>query len=1494
MQQLWVHYSDHYQKIEFDEYSVKRMDIGPSIEHAMTVLDFPFVKGPLELKGGEDGFTVSDSQGRIGFLEVGKPVSLTQRGRQLTLSLRQAPRRSFSYFTGHVSEISFGVTDPNASVNVTGGRWDPADTEKRFSLLRQEDGWTADVEFGCPFYLNGQRVSGTVQIRTGDVMQWLPMEIRLKETDVLEVRATAKFSSGLPPFAPPVSEVMRTYPEYRRTPRLVHEAPEEKVSLSFPLQEQPDDGRGLWLIILPPLVMLIVMSLVVILIPRGLFIIISISMFIVTIFTSTVQYFRERKRRRLAEEKRRRVYAKYLENIREELYELRRAQYRMLRHHYPPFEELKKMASGLSGRIWEKTRESRDFLHFRLGTGKVPASYQLTLSSGDLANREVDDLLEQSQTIEKVYSELDHAPITADLSKGIIGLFGKEDVIRKEIGQIVGQLAFFHSYHDLRFVYIFDGSKYAQEEWMKWLPHFTLPHMHAKGFIHDERTRDQLLGSLYEILRERDNREDRDKTVFLPHLVFIVSDYKLIGEHVILEYLEGKDHEALGISVIFTAAAKERITENVHMLVRYVNSREGDILIRDRLADDTRFMLDVHEAEGNEPFARMLRTLDHQVGMTNSLPMSAGFLEMYGTRDAESLPILDYWQTNESSRSLAVPIGYKGRDDLLELNLHERAHGPHGLLAGTTGSGKSEFLQTYILSLAVNFHPHEVAFLLIDYKGGGMAQPFRNIPHLLGTITNIEGSRNFSLRALASIKSELKRRQRLFDRYTVTHINEYTALHKNGVAEEPLPHLFLISDEFAELKSEEPEFIRELVSAARIGRSLGVHLILATQKPGGIIDDQIWSNARFRVALKVQDASDSKEILKNGDAATITVTGRGYLQVGNNEVYELFQSAWSGAPYLSESHEGEEEIALVTDLGLEPLSSLSVSSASRKSGLTEIEAVTARIAEAAKEIGAGRLSSPWLPPLPDRLSRTGLRTYSAPGFAIGLVDEPEKQSQRPVGYNPATDGNVGIFGSPGYGKSYTLQSLLLGIAETMPPEEAHLYLMDYGNGALLPLRQLPHTADYLTLDEELKRDKLVRLIRSEINRRKTLFQQAEVSTIQMYNKISAEQLPLLFIAIDNYDIIRDEMEELELQLNQFGRDGQSLGIHFLLAATRPQSVRQTLMNNLKLKIVHYFMDSTEMYGVIGRPPFTPEPFPGRAIIKREDALFAQIPLPADGSDDFEVLEQVKTKVAGLKKRHESSVKPEPIPMLPAELPYEQFKILIKDGERTGLIPAGLDEETVRPVEIDFAKNRHLLLIGLAQRGKTNAMKLLLRSIRAGQSGPVAVFDSFDRGLAEYAHDPAVSYTDTKEKLENWLSEAEEYMTAIESEYIASLELSGGTFEPVPSYLLIDGYARFLQTADSRIQDRISRMMKNYSHLGFNVIVSGSNAEISKGYDAFTNELKLVRQALIFMKKSEQTILNVPYERKEEEPPAGFAHYVLNGNSKKIMIPFCSTEKETVR
>ena len=255
--------------------------------------------------------------------------------------------------------------------------------------------------------------------------------------------------------------------------------------------------------------------------------------------------------------------------------------------------------------------------------------------------------------------------------------------------------------------------------------------------------------------------------------------------------------------------------------------------------------------------------------------------------------VVSRWASHAPYKSLAVPLGLRGQNDIVQLNLHEKAHGPHGLVAGTTGSGKSEIIQSYILSLAVNFHPHDVAFLLIDYKGGGMANLFRDLPHLLGTITNLDGAQ--SMRALASINAEIHRRERLFGQYGVNHINQYQKKFKLGEATEPLPHLFLISDEFAELKVNQPDFIKELVSIARVGRSLGVHLILATQKPSGVVDDQIWSNSRFKLALKVADRGDSMEMLRTADAAEITQTGRAYLQVGNNEVYELFQTAWSGA-----------------------------------------------------------------------------------------------------------------------------------------------------------------------------------------------------------------------------------------------------------------------------------------------------------------------------------------------------------------------------------------------------------------------------------------------------------------------------------------------------------------------------------------------------------------------------------------------------------------------
>lgn len=263
--------------------------------------------------------------------------------------------------------------------------------------------------------------------------------------------------------------------------------------------------------------------------------------------------------------------------------------------------------------------------------------------------------------------------------------------------------------------------------------------------------------------------------------------------------------------------------------------------------------------------------IEFEVGISH-LPDAISFLEMEKVGKVEQLNILNRWNINDSTSSLKAEIGIDEQGDLMYLDLHEKAHGPHGLIAGTTGSGKSEFIITYILSMCINYSPDDISFILIDYKGGGLALAFENksagviLPHLAGTITNLDKAEMD--RTLVSIDSEVKRRQKMFNEArerlgeSTIDIYKYQTFYHDGRLDEPIPHLFIICDEFAELKSQQPEFMDNLISVARIGRSLGVHLILATQKPSGVVNDQIWSNSRFKVCLKVQDENDSREMLK--------------------------------------------------------------------------------------------------------------------------------------------------------------------------------------------------------------------------------------------------------------------------------------------------------------------------------------------------------------------------------------------------------------------------------------------------------------------------------------------------------------------------------------------------------------------------------------------------------------------------------------------------------
>ncbi|MGR9049160.1 type VII secretion protein EssC [Halobacillus faecis] len=1477
MSQLYTFFNDQYTVTDIENPERFHLTVGNNPTKDIYLPSLSFEKGPLEIlkEGGHSDVEVFQCGQRIYNFKADEQMEVDVGSISLTFIYKNKPNKEETFYIGGKKEITVG---PSSSSTIHNCFDSSGDMGRDATLFMIGEDWYLSPGEEKHVFKNGRKIIGKTKVQAGDLLFLSWITLVLKDTDLLQVSGQETFETTLTHTALPTSEMEKQYPNFRRTPRMMYDLPEEKVTFSFPSQESDDHGRSLWMIILPPLVMLIVLGAVAFLIPRGIFIIISVMMFATTLITSTLQYFREKRRKRNREEKRNRVYTRYLKEKREELQNLRERQGEVLHYHYPSFETMKTYTTHLNERLWERTVDSRDFLAVRIGKAILPSSFEVSLNTGDLANREIDHLVEKSQEMVNVYQTVENVPLSIDLHSPL-GLVGKKTVVQKEIHQLIGQLSFFHSYHDLRIITIFDEDDYEDWKWMRWLPHIQLPHSFAKGMIYNEKTRDQLLSSIYATIRDRDLDDRKGKKAFSPHLLFVVENQRLVSDHVIMEYLE-KDLKDLGVSVIFAKERKEMLSDHIDTLIQYISDKEGEILIKDGKAIHKAFGLDLHQTDDNENYARKLYSLNHLTGVNNSIPDVVTFLDLFD-KGADELPIEENWRNNQSSRSLAAPIGLKGKEDLVELNLHEKAHGPHGLLAGTTGSGKSELLQTYILSLAVHYHPHEVAFLLIDYKGGGMAQPFEDIPHLLGTITNIHESENFSTRALASINSELKRRQTLFDRYKVNHINDYTRLYKQKTADEPMPHLFIISDEFAELKNEEPEFISELVSTARIGRSLGVHLILATQKPGGIIDDQIWSNSRFRIALKVQDATDSKEILKNSDAQDLQTTGRGYLQVGNNEVYELFQSAWSGAPYHSSAFEGENDVSLVTDLGLVPVSEVAHSSEKLQSPeVTEITATVAEICKTQERMNIKRLPSPWLPPLPERIMNQE-QPFSRNGeFAIGLKDEPEQQRQEPYLYKFGKDGNIGIFGSSGYGKTTTALTLLFDFAYAYSPQELHYYVFDFGNSSLLSLKQLSHTADYFRYDDRRKIEKFMTIMKEEMKRRKQLFLDAEVSTIALYNQKNDGCLPYITIVIDNFDLVKEEFNELENHFIQFARDGQTLGIFMIFTATRINSIRQPLMNNLKTKIIHYLMDASEKFALIGRTPYEIEPIPGRAMIQKNESYLAQIYLPADGVDDLAILDDVKRKVEEVEAMYKHVPSPPPIPMLPKSLDYHLFKQQYGQSQKEGQVAIGLDEEYVESVEIDL--DVHCLITGQARSGKTTVLRVLLEQISDHAFEEIAVLDGMDRGLSSYRHDPAISYLETKEEISAWIASMKELLSAREAFFAEGEESSSGEREGI--LLVIDSLSRLNQIIDAGLQGQLADLMKRYGYLGFKVVAAGNISDFTKGFDSFSNELKQIRQAVLLMKKSDQSLFTLPFTRNEAQIQPGFGYYVWNGRETKIKIP----------
>ena len=1353
----------------------------------------------------------------------------------------------------------------------------------RFLLVKKEQTWTCQLLSG-KLYHNHKLVSeATFPLAFGDELAIRDVTFKLYPEE-FGVEGAVEVSPYLVPRLHSRYDFYKDYPEYHRSPRIIYRSSEDKILINPPGAEPQKPSDELLKLIIPPLIMVGVTLLITIFQPRGLYIIATVSMSVVSVIFSVQGFFKNRKKYKEDKKERVELYHLYLKDKAKDLEQLSRKQREGMFYHFPAIEDLTKMVKRYDSRIYEKTPLHFDFLAYRLGLGKVPTSYELKYGQEERSGKK-DALEEEGYALFQAHQKIDNLPIVASLNRGPVGYVGPRPIVLEQLQLLVAQLAVFHSYHDLTIIPIIPEEEKESWDWMRWLPHATLQDMNVRSFVYNQRTRDQVLNSLNQILKLRKAQKEEEKAndtkIFHPHYVVLITDETLILDHVIMEFFR-EDPTELGCSIIYVADVLSSLSENIQTVISIKDRNQGQLLLQEGVLREFDFQLD-HFPEGydKEAISRGLAPLKHIQQLKSSIPDSVTFLEMYQAETFSDLKVLSRWESHAPYQSLAVPIGLRGKDDLVYLNLHEKAHGPHGLIAGTTGSGKSETIQSYILSLAVNFHPHDVAFLLIDYKGGGMANLFKDLPHLLGTITNLDGAQ--SMRALASINAEIHRRERLFGQYGVNHINQYQKKFKLGEATEPLPHLFLISDEFAELKVNQPDFIKELVSIARVGRSLGVHLILATQKPSGVVDDQIWSNSRFKLALKVADRGDSMEMLRTADAAQITQTGRAYLQVGNNEVYELFQTAWSGADYQPEKDQlGIEDhtIYLINELGQyevlnQDLSGLDMAE-EIKEVPTELDVIVQEINHLHQQEGIAAVAQPWLPPLKERITLDELdkvvpikawQKRTAPSVLIGVADIPQAQKQEAVAIDLSKDGNILLYGSPGTGKTTFLQTVAMDLARKQSPENLTMYLLDFGTNGLAPLSQLPHVADSLLLDQTEKIQKFIRIINRELDRRKKLLSEHGVGTIALYREVTGKQEPTMVILMDSYESMKDEPYETDLfkLFMRISREGLSIGVHLIITASRQNNLRAQLYSNFKHQLTLPQNDISEVRGIVGATPLaaTMEDIKGRALMKRDEVDVVQFALPVAGDNDIQIINNLRDQVQSLKEMWTGHT-PAGIPMVPDELTEAAFygredvAALLNEGK----VPLGLDLETFEPVTWDLKKGNLLYLTD-----KEEQMTQFVKQIARSKQKVIVL-------APKYHKLPNADNLFVFSSAEEVLESLKDMNKRIDERLEKQLFSHDAT---IIIYNMID----LLQELTQNGIDYLTYLLEKGLKVGYGVVVMTS-ASISRNIDSASKQVRAYKQAFLAIRFNDQTMLNAVNKPLREGVLEKQLHYYVVDNQLRII------------
>lgn len=787
-------------------------------------------------------------------------------------------------------------------------------------------------------YLNNQKIGEETELHFGDLINlyglsilylenilaisWLGNEVAVNSDHLKEL------SSALPDELSnrtEISDAQETMVHI--SPRNIPKLYSDQETIENVPSKREEDRKPAWMSILPPLTMTLPMLVGFSLMNSGSMsygIVISAGSALMGVIWAIINYRSALKERRYQEKNRLERYEQYLvqctDRIREKFEYNRSALLSM----YPDAETCSGYTAD-SAEIWARKQRHHDFLFVRLGLGEMPFQVKINAPVHGFTMLD-DELAERPEKIAQGYATMQDVPLGVDLRKyNVYGILTGDDRRRgAELSRvIITQLAANYCYTDIKLGVLYRGDQDTASLWeyVRWLPHVWNEDRSLRYVANNEAGINDVLYALAQILRNRMEQSSENfsrDAVFSPHYLLFVEDPAMLEYQMISKYLYEYGTQ-LGVTTIILADTYESLPSACDFIIEATPDFTGTYGIRSEDEERRIVRFDQLSWEKADRMARRMSSMRvNQMESGSDIPNSLTFFEMMGIHTLDELDVLNRWRKSRTYETMRALIGQKMGGQPCILDINEKYHGPHGLVAGTTGSGKSETLQTYILSLAVNYSPLDVGFFIIDFKGGGMANLFSNLPHVVGQISNLSG--NQARRAMVSIKSENLRRQRIFGEYGVNHIDAYTKLVKAKEASQPIPHLLIIIDEFAELRKERPEFMRELISVAQVGRSLGVHLILATQRPNGVVDENIWSNTKFRLCLRVADKQDSNDMLHKPDAAFLTQVGRGYLQVGNDELYELFQSGWSGAVYDDSGQRNLSSSALLDLQGREPAS----------------------------------------------------------------------------------------------------------------------------------------------------------------------------------------------------------------------------------------------------------------------------------------------------------------------------------------------------------------------------------------------------------------------------------------------------------------------------------------------------------------------------------------------------------------------------------------------